>query len=309
MAIKITSNFIPSGDTPNPNIWTHEDIYGKGGFVAILTTTDLPLINDHILQARRKEGMLVYDATLGKYWRCLSETAGSGDDNWTEETFGQSITIDSGLGINVTENNGTYTIALNASLNDLSDVDITGTPSDDQVLTWDGTKWIAKSIKIEVDGTDNVVANATSPFILWTPDAALPESKTLVGDGIIDVDVYNTDAVVRLFINDGSIGVDKLQQKTISGVELGNNLYALTFGVGLESTDFDNYDGSSAITLSIDFGTGPNQVAEGDHTHTLDQLSDVAITNSVEGDVVVYSGTNGWVNKNFIYGGSATSFA
>lgn len=309
MAIKITSNFIPSGDTPNPNIWTHEDIYGKGGFVAILTTTDLPLINDHILQARRKEGMLVYDATLGKYWRCLSETAGSGDDNWTEETFGQSITIDSGLGINVTENNGTYTIALNASLNDLSDVDITGTPSDDQVLTWDGTKWIAKSIKIEVDGTDNVVANATSPFILWAPDGALPESKTLVGDGIIDVDVYNTDAVVRLFINDGSIGVDKLQQKTISGVELGNNLYALTFGVGLESTDFDNYDGSSAITLSIDFGTGPNQVAEGDHTHTLDQLSDVAITNSVEGDVVVYSGTNGWVNKNFIYGGSATSFA
>lgn len=311
MAIKITSEIIPSGDTPNPSMWTHEDIYGKGGFVAIITTTDLPLINDHITPARRKQGMLVYDVTTEKYYRCLSSVTDPNDANWTEENFGGSdITIGQGIGIQVDQIDNNYTISLNANIGDLNNV-VGTVPSDGQVLTWSDEEdaWVPQNISIVAEGTDGMVANSNSPFLVWTTEYSLPSSKTLIGDGIIGIDIEYTDnAHVLLFIEDSSITNNKLVNKTISGVELGQDLFALAFGVGLSSTNFDHYDGSSEITLSIDFGTGIDQVARGNHTHELDELTDVTVTTATEGNVLVYAGTEGWVNSNFIYGGSASSF-
>lgn len=299
MAIRIQSNIAPSAD--NINVWTHEDIYGKGGFVAIITTVDLPEINDHITPARRKEGMLVYDVTTSKYWRCLSAITDTDDNNWVEENFGgSSISITGGTAINVSQNGDNYTIDFTGSLEDLSDVNIVGTPSNDQVLTYENGQWVAKTIAITAEGTDGMIANADSPFIIWTLDPSLPNAKTIVGDGFIGINTNGTNDNVELYMID----------PTISGVALGDDLHQLRFGAGLFVTGaFDFYDGSSAISVIIDFGTGENQVARGNHTHTLDYLEDVAITNATEGDVVVYSGTEGWVNRNFIYGGSASSFA
>jgi len=308
VGLNVTTFWQPTGGGSFP---THIDIYGQGGFVAISTTTDLPLINNHITPARRKEGMLVYDVTTSKYSRCISVLEDPNDNNWVEENFGaSSISITGGLGIDVTPDGDNYTIALNASLEDLLNVDITQPVAPDQVLAWDGSNWIAKSITITAEGTDGMVASATAPFLLWTPDGSLPDAKTLIGDGIIGIDNENTDNTVLLYIENESITLDKIAfNTTISGVPLGSNLYGLTFGTGLYAGIFDDYDGSSAVKLDIDFGLGINQVARGNHTHTLDQLEDVAITNATEGDVVVYSGTEGWVNRNFIYGGSASSFA
>ena len=184
MAINISSNIFPLNN--GPAIWTHEDIYGKGGFVAIITTTDLPLINDHITPARRKEGMLVYDVTTEKYYRCLSAATDTNDANWTEENFGGStVAIQQGTGIsvNVTEES-IYTISLNASLNNLSNVTAPN-PSDGQVLTWNGLNWVPQTITIQAEGTDGLIASATSPFIVWTHEPALTSSKTLIGDAII----------------------------------------------------------------------------------------------------------------------------
>ena len=133
MAINISSNIFPLNN--GPAIWTHEDIYGKGGFVAIITTTDLPLINDHITPARRKEGMLVYDVATEKYYRCLSAATDTNDANWTEENFGGStVAIQQGTGIsvNVTEES-IYTISLNASLNNL-DQDEDGAFNESQII-------------------------------------------------------------------------------------------------------------------------------------------------------------------------------
>jgi hypothetical protein len=309
MAINISSNIFPLNN--GPAILTHEDIYGKGGFVAIITTTDLPLINDHITPARRKEGMLVYDVTTEKYYRCLSAATDTNDANWTEENFGGSdITIGAGVGIQVDELENSYTISLHANIGDLNDV-LGTSPSDGQVLTWshDDDSWVPQNISIVAEGTDGMIANANSPFLVWTEEPSLTQSKTLIGDGIIGIDIEYTDnAHVLLFIEDNSITNNKLFDPTISGVQLGQDLFALTFGTGLSSPNFDYYDGSSLITLSIDFGTGVNQVARGNHTHELDELTDVTVTTATEGDVLVYAGTEGWVNSNFIYGGSASSF-
>lgn len=306
MAINISSNIFPLNN--GPAIFTHEDIYGKGGFVAIATTTQDPDINDHITQARRKEGMLVYDVTTDKYYRCLSELASPNDGNWTEENFGgSSITIGEGTGISVVETSGSYTISLNASLDNLNDVS-TPNPSEGQVLTWKSGQWVAQSISIQIDDTDGLVASATSPFLLWTEDPSLTESKTLIGDGIIEIDTTHTDGQVLLFINDNSIENVKLVNSTISGIELGDNLRSLSFGNGIASTGSSSYDGSQNVTIGVLFGTSAGTAAEGNHTHTLDQLSDVAVSDGTEGDILVYDGTGGWVNSNFIYGGSANSF-
>lgn len=307
VGLNVTTFWQPTGGGSFP---THIDIYGQGGFVAISTTTDLPEINDHITPARRKEGMLVYDVTTSKYSRCISVVEDTNDNNWVEENFGgSSITINEGLGIGVAQNGDNYTIALNASLEDLLNVSITEPVAPDQVLAWDGSNWIAKSITITAEGTDGMVASATAPFLLWTLDGSLPDAKTLIGDGIIGIDNENTDNTVLLYIENQSIPASKLINPTISGITLGGTLNPLVFGAGLTAGEWEDYDGSTQVTLNIKFGTGVDDVARGNHTHTLDQLEDVAITNATEGDVVVYSGTDGWVNKNFIYGGSASSFA
>lgn len=305
--LNVTTFWQPSNNGSFP---THIDIYGKGGFVAIATTTQDPDINDHITPLRRKEGMLVYDVTTNKYYRCLSATADENDANWTEENFGGAtvgIQEGTGISVNVTEAS-IYTISLNASLNNLNNVTAPN-PAEGQVLTWNGISWVPQTITIQAEGTDGLVANALAPFILWTEDGSLPDSKTLIGDGIIGIDTQYTDnAHVLLFIENQSITNDKLFDPTISGVSLGQDLFGLTFGTGLSSPNFDHYDGSSAITLSIDFGTGVDQVARGNHTHELDELTDVTVTTATEGNVLVYAGTEGWVNSNFIYGGSASSF-
>lgn len=51
----------------------------------------------------------------------------------------------------------------------------------------------------------------------------------------------------------------------------------------------------SGTSLHHTLGTGHNQAARGDHTHTFDDLSDVTLTTPVTGDIVVYNGAL-WVN-------------
>jgi len=125
----IQSQIKPVGSDPLVSPFaTHEDIFGKGGYVAIETTTDKPLINNHIQKERLKAGMLVYDNTQEKYYRCDSVALANplNDANWVEENFGSGssdISIDGGVGINVTESQtNEFTISLNANLFNLTDV-------------------------------------------------------------------------------------------------------------------------------------------------------------------------------------------
>lgn len=67
---------------------THEDAYGKGGFVSIATagsgTATDAQINAKVVADRRKTGMLVYDTSTAKYYRCTN----GGSGNWVHENFG-----------------------------------------------------------------------------------------------------------------------------------------------------------------------------------------------------------------------------
>ena len=80
---------IPDKIAPQSSLGsTHEDIYGTGGYVAIATglsgspnsTQISQAINQIITTPRRKVGMLVFDASLQKNFRCTATQSGT----WVE---------------------------------------------------------------------------------------------------------------------------------------------------------------------------------------------------------------------------------
>ena len=70
------------------------------------------------------------------------------------------------------------------------------------------------------------------------------DTGTVTSTMILDGTILNADINAS-----AAIAVSKLAASTISGVTLGNNLNALTISTGLSGT---SYDGSSAVTLTID---------------------------------------------------------
>jgi len=158
MAIVISSN-IELINPENPQLWSHEDIYGKGGYVVIDTNeTGKPNINDWIGQARRKEGMVVYDIATDQHHRCLGVEEGSTtDSNWQPTYFGggtdggggggiTTINTSSSNGITSNWDSGTETLTVNftGGVNNLSDVNTTDLVEGDSLI-YDGTDWLTAS--------------------------------------------------------------------------------------------------------------------------------------------------------------------
>lgn len=107
---------------------THEDAYGKGGFVSVATggagTATDAQINAKVVSDRRKTGMLVYDVSTSRYYRCTNGAGG----NWVHENFGagqgtvQSVALAmpagfavSGSPIDQTNPSGTLTVSTSLS--------------------------------------------------------------------------------------------------------------------------------------------------------------------------------------------------
>jgi hypothetical protein len=81
----------------------------------------------------------------------------------------------------------------------------------------------------------------------------LPTSGTLVGSadtGTVTSTMIADNTIVNADINSAAaIAITKLAASTISGVSLGNNLNALTFGAGLTAGG-SSYNGSAAVTIT-----------------------------------------------------------
>lgn len=81
----------------------------------------------------------------------------------------------------------------------------------------------------------------------------LPTSGTLVGSadtGTVTSTMIANDTIVNADINSAAaIAITKLAASTISGVSLGNNLNALTFGAGLTAGGA-SYNGTAAVTIT-----------------------------------------------------------
>lgn len=82
MSIKISNNIEPL----NPLGFSHEDSYGRGGFIIVTTGALLEAssseINAQVPQPRRKVGMRIYDTSTNQDYECVSVgTLGASPDN------------------------------------------------------------------------------------------------------------------------------------------------------------------------------------------------------------------------------------
>ena len=82
---------LPAKIFPTGNFETHEDIYGKGGFVVLndqigASAAD-DFINERVTYQRRKEGMLVYISSDSSYYRCVVTGSSESEGEWTKQYF------------------------------------------------------------------------------------------------------------------------------------------------------------------------------------------------------------------------------
>lgn len=176
MAIVISSN-IELINPENPDLWSHEDIYGKGGYVVInRAEPGKTTINSWIGSARRKQGMVVYDIDTGEHYRCITVEQGpTPDDNWELTNFGGGtdgggiIDINplglNGISSNWNSSTQTLQIEFTGGINNLSDIVTTDLQEGDS-LVYDGTNWITAS---PIGSVTTTTPDAID--ISWNPSA------------------------------------------------------------------------------------------------------------------------------------------
>lgn len=188
---KILSTIIPDNNSSFP---THEDIYGKGGYVIVTTTIELPFITDHITPFRRKEGMLAYDTTTQKFYQCASVEDGTENDSWPEIDLigGSQINLIDGYGTTVNTIGGNTQINLEANLGQLlnvnDSVDGLGSEGNNYVLKWDAVagEWIAGPVSVTVEGsTDSVFAQIDEPYVTWMNAKTNLTNSLAIGDILV----------------------------------------------------------------------------------------------------------------------------
>ena len=116
----------------------------------------------------------------------------------------------------------------------------------------------ASSGRLDVNSGSLVAYYTGSTFSKVSGDITITSAGVAaIGSGVIVNADINASA---------AIAVSKLAASTISGVTLGNNLNALTLGNGLTGT---SYNGSSAVTAAVSYGSTANTAVQGNTTITL----------------------------------------
>ena len=113
-------------------------------------------------------------------------------DNFHRIDGGGSVTsITAGTGLSGGTITSTGTIALNANLNNLTDV-VIGTLADDQFLRYNGTNWVNEPVTLPFEGyTLNGTPSTTDSVLKWTSANNLTWSPD--DEGITDLSGFTTD--------------------------------------------------------------------------------------------------------------------
>ena len=283
----------------------------------------IPLQGELIFTTDTKKLYVGDGITLGGV---IVDTAGSGgepDGNTTytisAETVsggadirlaGSDLSVDNvklaaGANITVTRTDpSTITIASTgtgggaSALVDLTDVVITGSPTNGQVLKYDGTNW--------VNGTDSTGTGGGAADLNDLTDVSLSIEDLAEGQVL----KYNGTNWVNLPENLVSISIDELTDVALNTGTLAEGQVlkydgAVWYNADDVTTPVSSLDdiGNVAIdSLTITPGQvlsydGTNWVNESLSTTALNDITDVTITGTlVDGQVLKYNGTN-WVNQ------------
>lgn len=238
-----------------------------------------------------------------------------------------------GTGISITDNSGegaTPNISLNAGINLLTDVDI-NSPAPGDFLRYTGSQWINDPVDLATDtvgnyvqsliaGTGVVITNNTgegaTPTIAIGQDISTSATPTFAGviapltgnvtGNVIGNVTGNVTGNVSGTVSDiSNHGINDLSDVSLSSPESGdflryNGSNWINDPVNLTTDTVGDYvaklAAGSGITITNNSGEGatPNIAFSG----SIDDISDIQITSAVNGQTLIYNGTN-WVNTTF----------
>ena len=274
MAIVISSN-IELINPENPDLWSHEDIYGKGGYVVInRAEPGKTTINSWIGSARRKQGMVVYDIDTGEHYRCITVEQGpTPDDNWELTNFGGGtdgggiIDINpvgiNGISSNWNSSTQTLQIEFTGGINNLSDIVTTDLQEGDSLI-YDGTNWVTAS---PIGSVSTTTPNAID--ISWNPSARdLMVNFTGSLDDLTNVDTkgkalndflmwdgsnWVATTIPDFSTTDGIGGAPPNAKFLTWGVDAGlENEKVLTAGDGI-FFDIENTDNTAILSVNLQY--------------------------------------------------------
>jgi hypothetical protein len=132
-------------------------------------------------------------------------------------------------------------------------------------------------------------ASGSSGYSVEIAPASLSASRTLTAPNVSGTIITTSDTgTVTNTMLAGSIATNKLASSTISGVSLGGNLNALTLGTGLSGT---SYNGSSAVTAAVSYGTTAGTACQGNDARLSDARNTANVLTFNNGGSGAASGT------------------
>lgn len=202
-----------------------------------------------------------------------------------------------------------HTTALStASINDLSDVNITSATTN-QGLIWNGAAWVNQNIPLNLDGLSDVVITSAAPNQVIKFDGtnwvnAVAPGSSLAGVTYITTIGNGTDDTFTL--NHGLSTRDVVVTFTEA-----NAPYS-SFFTGWDATDlnnvtiyFENPPATNSVRVSI-YAAVSGVTA---NVSSINDIEDVVITAATPGQVISWDGSN-WINSTIsVGGGSVNSYA
>ena len=258
-----------SGTAPNTNSMLDVSSNSKGVLITRLTTTERVTLGNGM--GLTENGMLVYDKDLlsfhywdGTQWVLVGNGTGSDDQNLTGATLtGTSLQIDIENGTSTTVDLATLQDGVDDADNDPNnEIELPATATTGQVLSWNGTAWVAQNSASGADNWGNQVVNTTGTNISGDGTTGNPLTITEV-DGDITNEIQdltlNTTTNILTITNKGTASnidlnpyLDNTDAQTLSLV--GNTL-TISNGNNVTLTDNVN-DGDFDATNEIELPTG-----------------------------------------------------
>jgi hypothetical protein len=235
-------------------------------------------------------------------------------------------------GILTTNGSGTWSVdtstysttSHNHTLNSLSNVVITGTPTDGQAIVWDTTtsKWVNETISgggsasdsfktISIAGQSDVVADSSTDTLTLTAGTGITLTTNASTDTITLGVTSNTYQPLDSDLTDiAALTANGFLKKTAGVWGMDSTVYAtsgdITSAVGDYIPLSQKGDFSGVAELDIDGYVPVSQLPDlsgtysaVDHNHSLDSLSNVVITGTpTDGQAIVWDTTTSkWVNE------------
>ena len=260
---------------------------------------------------RDNNGTIQFKDAVGNWTNISSQSGGAPTDAEyvvlsANGTLTNERVLSDGIGISVVDSGAGQAYTLNFNASDLTALGST-VGNSDYVVIYDTAGSLSKKALVSnlpftnntgditsVVAGNGVTGGGTSGAVTVTVQAA--DSTISVASGGLSVDESNLSSIPN----------SALANSTISGVSLGGNLNSLTIGNGVQLSSGTTYNGSSAVSLSVQATDSTISVASGGISVSEANLSSIPNSALSNNSLTVAAGTGMSGGGAVSLGGSVT---